>query len=131
MLNVRFPKPHKNGIVQGEKGFTLIEVLIAVAFMMVMVGGILMAISTSSRVLAKANNQEIAKDIASGDMEYIRTLPYASSYILPSLPAEYSNFQVVSPVVATFLFSTEQRIDIVVSLNGKIIFTLTDYRTNY
>ena len=128
-----------------EKGFTLIEVLIAVAFMMVMIGGILMAISTSSRVLAMANRKEMAKDIASGDMEYIRTLGYADSYSLPSssttpaLPAEYSNFQVTDPqhpldyntIHATFLRTNEQQIDIVVRFNGNVIFTLTEFRTNY
>ena len=117
-----------------EKGFTLIEVLIAILFFMIIVGGILMAISTSSRVLAKANNQEIAKDVAAGVMEYIRTLPYAPSYPVPSPPAEYSNFQVNdgdSTVVPTFLRTNEQQIDIVVKLQGKVIFTLTDYRTKY
>ena len=60
MLNIKFPKLRKLGIVRDEKGFTLIEVLIAIAFMMVVVGGIIMAISTSSKILVIANNKEIA-----------------------------------------------------------------------
>ena len=119
-----------------EKGFTLIEVLIAIAFMMVMVVGIVMAISTSSRILARANNQEIAKDIASGVMVNIRTQGYASSYSLPPTPTEYSNFtvdvdSVSNKIVTKFLRTNQQQIDIVVRLKGNIIFTLTDYRTSY
>jgi Tfp pilus assembly protein PilV len=125
----------KMQLTGNERGFTLIEVLISVAFFMVIVGGIIMAISTSSKVLALANNKEISKDIASGVMEYIKTRPYASTYNLndpgdPYIPpAEYSNF--TTNVVVTYLRFGEEQIDITVSLNGKNIFTLTDYRTNY
>ena len=138
MLNIKFQKLRKRGIIRNENGFTLIEVLISIAFMMVVVGGIIMAISTSSKILVIANNKEIAKDIAAGDMEWIKSQPYADSYTLPMAPPIYSAYVVtdgdpthVNTIVADFLEHKEQRIQISISLNGNALFTLIDYRADY
>ena len=82
MLDVKFPKFHKPGIVRDQQGFTLIEVLAAIVITSILSLSIYMAISTSTRVLVLTNTQEVAKDIASSDMEYIRSIPFADNYIL-------------------------------------------------
>jgi len=111
-----------------ERGFTLIEVLIAVAITGIIAAGIIMALGTSTKMLIITDTRETAKDIAASDMEYIRSLQYnAISYPLPAPPSGYSTPNVIYP---TFLRMNEQRIDITVSWGGNS-FTLTDFRVNY
>jgi hypothetical protein len=92
MLNVRLPKLRKPGIVQGEKGFTILEVLIAIFVTVVIGTAIALAIGTSSKVLVSANTKEVAKDIAASDMEYIKSLPWADNYILLTSSSSSSSY---------------------------------------
>jgi len=82
MLDIRLLKLRKSVIVQQKKGFTILEVLIAVFLVVVIGAAIALSIGTSSKVLVLANTQEVAKDVAASDMEYIRSLPFADNYIL-------------------------------------------------
>jgi len=92
MLNVRLPKLCKSRIVQDEKGYTILEVLLAIFVTVVIGAAIALSIGTSSKVLVSANTQEVAKDIAASDMEYIRSLPFASNYILLTSSSGSSSF---------------------------------------
>ena len=108
MLNVRLLKLRKPGIVQEEKGYTILEVLLAIFVTVVIGAAIALSIGTSSKVLVSANTQEVAKDIAASDMEYIRSLPFASNYILLTSSSGSSSFgnpvifrAIVTPGAAT------------------------------
>ena len=139
MINFRFAKLGKPGIVRDEKGFTLIEILIVVAMTGIMVAGVLMVIGTSTKILIKTKNQETAKDIAATEMEYIRSQSFSGSYTLPALPAIYSNFTLNSTntppfnAIVTPLQLCEQKIEIDVFLKGSTtpIYELVDYRVDY
>jgi prepilin-type N-terminal cleavage/methylation domain-containing protein len=135
MLNVRLPKHHKPGIGRDEKGFTLLEVLIAVALTAIIVAGIYMAMSTSTKVLVDTTTQETAKDMAASAMEWIKSQPYnAVSYTLPAAMRTNGGLTVFPTTgvipVNEFRFNEEQ-IDIIVKSGTKTVFTLTDYRVNY
>jgi prepilin-type N-terminal cleavage/methylation domain-containing protein len=129
MINVKFPKFHKPGIVREQQGFTLIEVLAAIVITAILSLSIYMAISTSTKVLVLTNKQETAKDLAASDMEYIRSLPYSGTYTLPAPSVAYTNYS--QSVLVTFLRTNEQRIDITITWGGKTVFTLTDFRVSY
>jgi prepilin-type N-terminal cleavage/methylation domain-containing protein len=132
MLKAKLTKSHKTGIIRDQQGFSLIEVLIALAMAGIIIAGVLMVMGTSTKILVLAKNQEISKDIAASEMEYIRSIPYASTYDLddmPPLPANYDNY--TSTVNVTYLEMDEQKIEIKIYWNGKMIFPLTDYRTNF
>ena len=108
MLNVRLLKLRKPGIVQEEKGYTILEVLLAIFVTVVIGAAIALSIGTSSKVLVSANTQEVAKDIAASDMEYIRSLPFAANYVLLTSSSSSSSFgnsvifrAVVTPGTAT------------------------------
>jgi prepilin-type N-terminal cleavage/methylation domain-containing protein len=139
MLSFKLPGFHQPLIVRDEKGFTLIEVLIAIALAAVIVSGVLITIGTASKMLVRTKNQETAKDIASMEMEYVRSQGFAASYPLPALPAIYSRFTfnstntppfsaIVSPIQLG-----EQKVEIDVYLIGSStpIYTLVDYRVAY
>jgi type II secretory pathway pseudopilin PulG len=133
MLNIRLPGFHKQSILHEGKGFTLIEVLIACALSAAIVAGLIVVIATSTKIMIRTKNEETAKDIAASEIEYIRSVPYADSYLLPPLSSPYSNFTVTSPVVTKYIEMNEQQIEIDVFVNGNSnpIFKLTDYRTNF
>ena len=131
MLNVRLPKHRKTGIARDEKGFTFIEILIAVVLTSIIVAGIYMAMATSTKVLVDAKTQETAKDMAASAMEYIKSQRYnAVSYPLPASLQKNGSLTITSPVPANEWRFNEERIDIVVKSGTKTVFTLTDYRVN-
>ncbi|HXY75058.1 MAG TPA: prepilin-type N-terminal cleavage/methylation domain-containing protein [Dehalococcoidales bacterium] len=198
-----------------QKGYTLVEVLAAIALSTIIVSGIVMGITTMTKVYASMHQQEIAKDVAAANMDYIMSRPYANNYTifnpssgnmgtvitisagsgwspsdtsfnvqvgtavatntltvnssgilsgtitLPSVttgsqtititgstndsqtfvnafnvtttsnqyPATYANYKMNLSINQIRL--TEQQIIISISLNNKVLYTLTDYRTNY
>jgi prepilin-type N-terminal cleavage/methylation domain-containing protein len=139
MLNFRLPGFHQPSIVRDEKGFTLIEVLISIALSAVIVSGVLITIGTASKMLVRTKNQETAKDLASTEMEYIRSQAFSGSYTL-TVPSIYSsrftlNSTNTPPFSATVspLQLGEQKIEIDVYLIGSStpIYTLVDYRVSY
>jgi len=115
--------------MRSEKGFTLLEVIAAIAITGIVVVGIYMALSTSTKVLVDANTQETAKDMAASAVEWIRSQPYTSSYSLP-VSMQTTGSLTATPQV-TFLRMNEQQIDIVITSGGNTVFTLTAYRVNY
>ena len=131
MLKNRINKLSKSAKMSEEKGFTLIEVLAAMALVLIIAAGIFVGIRSMTIIQVDTNTQETAKDIAASNMDWIMSQPYASNYTLPSLPAVYSSAyqaQLVKPVVIQL---TEQQIAINILFNNKVIYTLTDLRTAY
>jgi prepilin-type N-terminal cleavage/methylation domain-containing protein len=82
MFKLLMRKFSNSGIGSGEKGFTLIEVLVAVALMGILVVGIFVGLRTITLLYSDTNSHEIAKDIAASDMNYIMSQPYASNYTI-------------------------------------------------
>jgi len=203
--------------MKNQKGFTLLEVIIAIALSGIIASGILISLGTLTKTFINVDTHEIAKDIAISDMENIRSQPFADNYCLlmsslnPSAEGQSVTFtatvtpgtatgtvtffdggialgpavnlssgqatyttsamtavgsphyitavysgngttssvftQRVNPpstaasstpppiyqnnVTITWLNMNEQKIDITISLSGKTLFTLTDYRVNY
>jgi type II secretory pathway pseudopilin PulG len=133
-LSFKLPGFHQPLIVRDEKGFTLIEVLIVIVLTTLIVAGVLVVMGTSSKILAVTNTQETAKDIAISDMEYVISQPYynqanQTSYQLPTATQNYIATLNVTDV--TWNAGAEEEIDITIALNGKTLFTLTDFRTPY
>lgn len=130
------------GIIRDQKGFTLIEILITIPIIAILAAGILYSLGTSSKILISTETEERAKDLAISDMDYVMSQPYSdqanqdnpaspTQYQLPQ-PTNYANY--VSTLTVTDLTSDpgqEEEIDVAISLNGKILFTLSDYRANY
>jgi prepilin-type N-terminal cleavage/methylation domain-containing protein len=120
--------------MNSEKGFTLIEVIIAV-FIIATVGvGLLAGLTLTSRVVLSTDNQETARDLAVAEMEYIKSLSYnTSSYsynqgLIPS----GSNYtvSVINPP-PSLQDGNLQKITVIISRNGTEVIRLADYKVNW
>jgi prepilin-type N-terminal cleavage/methylation domain-containing protein len=76
-------------LVSGQKGTTLIEVLIAIAILGMIAVPFLTALSTSSRGIIIADERTTAESLVRSEMEYVKNSPYNStgfSYEIPATP---------------------------------------------
>ena len=76
-------------LITGQKGLTLIEVLIAIAILGMIAVPFLTALSTSSRGIIIADERTTAESLVRSEMEYIKNSPYNStgfSYQIPATP---------------------------------------------
>ena len=73
-------------LVTGQKGMTLIEVLIAIAILGMIAVPFLTALSTSSRALIIADERTTAESLVRSEMEYVKNCTYnptGFSYQIP------------------------------------------------
>jgi prepilin-type N-terminal cleavage/methylation domain-containing protein len=79
---------------RSQKGFTLLETVIAMAILCVIAVAFLTALATSSRALIVTDERETALNLAKSQMEYVMNLAYDDtapySYTPGPIPAEYS-----------------------------------------
>jgi len=96
-MNNKILKPNYRDM----KGFTLVEVIVAVALLVSIGVAILAALGGSSRVLLKADIRESARDLAQAQMEYVQDLEYKTNNPagvpvfydkVPNLAADYPGF---------------------------------------
>ena len=64
--------------MEREKGFSLLEVMIAIALMGIIAVAFLGTLATASKALFIADERATAESLVRSQMEYIRTQPYSS-----------------------------------------------------
>jgi len=143
---------------RGEKGFTLIEVIIAMALLAIVAVAILSGLSTGSRAIFVADERATAESLARSQMEYVKKLSYTKA---PNGgEAIYANAKISVPSgyevksinraggedVSTNIIGVPwdsaaspppvttdaglQRIKLVIYHHGKSLLTLEDYKVN-
>jgi len=132
-------------VFKDRKGFSLIEVLIAIALMATTGLGILAALGSASTVLGKADIRESARDLAEAQMEYIQNLEYKTNDPVgvlvfydkvPNLSANYPGFDVevhASRIEKGSGIAEDtgiQEVTVIVKQDTKTIFTLTGMKVN-
>jgi prepilin-type N-terminal cleavage/methylation domain-containing protein len=135
--------------MKDEKGFTLIEVVIAIALLGVLAVAFFSALGTASLGILTADERATAEGLARSEMEYVKTQAYSTapwSYELPgtppswdtnhALPSGYDGY--TANVAASLVNATDdgiQKITIIVSHLGEQITisgnsTLEDYKVD-
>jgi len=116
-----------------KKGMTLIEMIIAVAIMAIVFGGIMQGLNAS--ILATQRDTEInsALHLAQSQMEHIKSLPYDDEApyeydIIPDIPEGYDIEITVEPTYDDGIQGM-QSITITVSCDGKSTI-VHGYKTN-
>ena len=128
--------------MKNQAGFSLIEVILAIGLISIFSLSIPSALSGTSRATITTNKHITAESIARSQMDYVQKQPYDSAnatpvyLVIPDIPDSYS---IVTPMAArldprgdgTDNDDGLQEITVTVKQNGKIVFTLIDYKLNY
>jgi prepilin-type N-terminal cleavage/methylation domain-containing protein len=88
--------------MEREKGFSLLEVMLAIALMGIVAVAFLGALGTGSKVIFIADERATAESLARTEMEYIKNCNYADlptswSYELPSNPPLWDGGHTLPP----------------------------------
>ena len=75
-------------LMKGEKGFTLIEVVIAIAILGIIAAAFMAALAGASRAIFVADERATAESLARSQMEDVKELDYADNYTA-SIPLDY------------------------------------------
>jgi prepilin-type N-terminal cleavage/methylation domain-containing protein len=124
-----------------QKGFTLIEVLVAMAIMGILAVAVPCALSTASRTIVISNEQTLAESLARSQVDSILNQNYDKTNnppvysTVPNLPAGYS---IATPLAARMDPKGDgtgnddglQQITVVVKHGTKTVYTLVDYKVN-
>ncbi len=79
--------------MKNEKGFALIEVIIAVALLGIISVAFLGALATASKAIFVSDERATAESLARSQMEYIKIQDYdATSYDPAPIPDEYAGY---------------------------------------
>jgi len=141
-------------LTKNEKGFTLIEVLVALAILATVGTGFLMALTIASKAIIIADERTTAESLARSQMEYVKNLDYidysdpdrGEPYYYDEITPSDSNYSIDFTVVP-FNPATDpytwyipdgngvsdqdlgiQKITVTVSYLGDPVLTLEDYK---
>lgn len=117
-------------IQHSSKGFSLIEVIIAIALLSMLAVAFFGGLSTGLKVLVRTNELETARNIAEKQMEYVMELPYATSYTPVDTSTDYPVNIFAEPMTPDGSDIDIQKIAVTVYHNGKLepVITLEDYK---
>jgi prepilin-type N-terminal cleavage/methylation domain-containing protein len=107
------------------KGFSLVEVLVAMAIMGAVGVDVLIALVTSSKSFVLTDTKETARNLAETQMEQIKSQPiYQEGSAIITCPPGYS--VTINPSDARDM--NLRKFEITVFYQGKPIFSLVDYK---
>jgi prepilin-type N-terminal cleavage/methylation domain-containing protein len=140
MLKKLFARLSRIGGKRGQKGFTLVEVVISIALIGIVGAAVFMGLGTASNVLLNTDARETAKNLAETRLEIVKRMPYVpgsgtSVYTVddddpPALPTGYSASIVVIDGLALSPPKDGNLQKIIVTITGAgITYTLEGYKT--
>ena len=121
---------------KNERGFTLIEVLVALAIVSLVVVAFLMAINTAAKANIIANERTTAESLARSQMEYVKGIGYVdapTSYTAAPIPQGHIDAGYSATITALPLQNPDdgiQRITVTVERYSEPVLTLEDYKVN-
>lgn len=114
-----------------ERGFSLIEVLIAIALLGIVAIAVLGGLSTASKALFLADEKATAESLARSQMEWIKNHDYAFSYSAAisqdDIDAGYSATIVSEPIIGQIDL---QKITVTINHHGEEAVILEGYKAN-
>jgi Tfp pilus assembly protein PilV len=114
--------------LEGERGISLTEVVVAVGIMAVVVLAFVSALSTGSIAVREGEQEVVSQRLAQTQLEYIKGCPYNTIYPAIDVPEGYS----ISVEVGSTPDNDNdiQKISVTVSRDGEDILTVEDYKVN-
>jgi prepilin-type N-terminal cleavage/methylation domain-containing protein len=119
-------------LVTGQKGMTLIEVLIAIAILGMIAVPFLTALSTSSRGIIIADERTTAESLVRSEIEYVKSQGYkATGNYTDIADADIPVGFYVYLVNVTELMPGLQKITVTVERDGEVVLTTSTYNTEH
>ncbi len=122
---------------KNEKGFSLIEVVIALLLMGIIAIAVLSGLATASIALIIADERTTSESLARSQMEYVKNIDYvdgATSYPAASIPEEHIDAGYSATITASPLHDPDegiQRITVTVGHHDKPdVITLEGYKVD-
>jgi len=127
--------------MQTQNGFSLIEILVAIALVGILGMAIPGALSTANRTTIISNEHTMAESLARSQMDYIQNQSYDSIdnppvyAVLSNLPATYSIVTLMATRLdpkgdGTAQDDGLQQITVTVKHGTEIVYTLIDFKVN-
>ena len=128
-----------------QRGFHVIESLVAIAILGTTIITLVMALSTGTIAVGECNQEVVAQNLARTQLEYTKSYPYnaeATTYsyvdsydevynLNPiTLPEGYAISVGVSPILEPPADSNIQNITVTVARDGEDILTIEGYKAN-
>ena len=121
--------------MKGEKGFAIIETLVALALLGIIAVALLSGVATASKASSIANERAIAESLVHSEAEYVKSCAYqdsASEYpVDPSLTVPDS--WTVPPPVVGLVHATDdgiQEVTVTAEHNGEEVLSLKIYKVD-
>jgi len=127
-----------------EKGFTLIEVLVAVALVGLCLIGLLTLLPAGSELMLETNNRQTAVNMATAELEFIKNQPFVTwdyendvpiggEYtFMDPVPTEYTGY---IPTLAVEPVETDptkiQLLTVTISQGGEALATISGYKVQW
>ena len=113
--------------MENEKGFSLLEVIIAIALLSTIGVAFLGGLGTASKATITTDEHQTASNFAETVMEFVKNEGYADSYTPPPIPAEYAGY--IAAINVESLQDTDiQKIVVTINHNGKVPMRLEGYK---
>ena len=126
-------------IIRSEKGFSLVEVLIAVAILGIIGTAFAMGLLATSKNVLLSDNTTTGESLARTLMEDVKDAAYANEYVVGlgeaiELPQEFDDMGYSAIINAETLVAGLQKITITIYHNGEeednIVYVLEGYKSS-
>ena len=115
--------------MKGQRGDSLVEVLVSLALLGILGVGILSALGTGTGALLLADQRQTAKNLAESQMEHVKNELFSSSYTAAPIPAEHSGYDAEIHVHSIPGRDINiQKIVVEVRHHGREVLTLEGYK---
>jgi prepilin-type N-terminal cleavage/methylation domain-containing protein len=114
-----------------QKGFSLVEVLVAIAILGLIASAFIGSLSTGAIATRLQGEDLTARNLAQSQMEKLKAAVYdndGATYSSISTPSGYSISISANPAIYTD--TNIQKLTVTVSHNGSAVFSLEDYKVN-
>jgi type II secretory pathway pseudopilin PulG len=115
--------------IKNERGYALLETIVAVALLGVISLTFLSAVTTTSNSRVIADEHVTARILAESQMENLKEQTYAFSYDPIDIPPEYPGYTAVVDI-DTMRNGDIQKITVTIQHRGRDIESLEDYKVN-